>query len=146
MVADAMDSETTLVDQIDRDWTRSQWLPPINWQIWIGHYIGEDWRDLAMQHHSGILHLASIDDPQTLSGYVNTATFGLGKLLALVIGTAIIELDVNIGNAGRMLRRIWPARRDVFTWPLPHEVTDDEARAIALLMREAINNPRPPAN
>lgn len=98
MVADAMDPKTTVIEQIDREWMRSQSLPPINWQIWIAHYGGTDWRDLAMQHHSGILHLASVIDRQGLSGYVNPATFGLGKLLVLVIGTAIVGWDVNIGK------------------------------------------------
>src|SRR5260221_5177511 len=145
MVADAMDSKPSLIEQIDRDWMRAKSLPPINWQIWIGHYGGADWRDLAMQHHSGILHLTSVADPEPLSGYVNSAMFGLGKLLALVIGTGLVMMEVNIGRASQMLRRIWPPR-DAFAWPFSHEITDDEASAIAALMREAINNPRPPAD
>lgn len=146
MVADAMDASTALIEQIDRDWICSTSLPPMNWQIWIGYYVGEDWRDLAMQHHSGVLHFAAIGDPEMLAGYVNAATFGMGNLLALVIGTALVNMEVNIGNANDMLRRIWPARSEPFAWPLPHKVSDDEASAIALLMREAINNPRPPTD
>ena len=106
MVADAMHAKSISIEPTDRDWMRSQSLPPINWQIWIGAYEGELWRDLAMQHHSGILHLAAVSDPDTLSGYISATTFGIGRLLALVLGTSIVGLDIDIGIANEMLRRI----------------------------------------
>src|SRR4051812_48674033 len=66
MVADAMDVQTMVVPQIDRDWMRQQRLPPLRWEVWIGFYEGIEWRDLAMQHHSGILNFAAVGDPETL--------------------------------------------------------------------------------
>jgi hypothetical protein len=145
MVADSLDLDTSVVPQVDRDWIRKQSLPPILWQTWIGCYGGVGWRELAMQHHSGILHFAAIGDPETLSGYASATTLGLGKMLALIVGSELPELEVNIGTASQKLRRIWPAR-DSFAWPLGHAITDDEAGAIAQIIHDAIANPRPPAN
>jgi len=143
MVADAMDIRTMVVPQADRDWMRQQSLPPIRWEVWIGFYEGSEWRELAMQHHSGILNFAAIGDPEALSGYVNSATFGLGNLLAHVIGSEDFEID--LGTGARIMRRIWPAI-DPLTWPLPHSITDDEAGAIARSLREAYLSSREAAH
>lgn len=96
-----------------------------------------------MQHHSGILHLAAVGYPQTFSGYACSTTLGLGKMLALVVGKQLPDLEIGMGKAGDILRRIWPAR-DAFAWPLPHTITDSEAGALANILREALNNFRTP--
>jgi hypothetical protein len=145
MVANSHDPKTSVVLQVDRDWIRKQSLPPIVWQIWMGFYDGVGWRELAMQHHSGILHFTSVGDPETLSGYASATTLGLGRMLTLIVGTEFPNMEVNLGLANQMLRRIWPAR-DSFTWPLGHAITDDEAGAIARIIHEAVANPRPPAD
>lgn len=152
MVADAADPTTMVITQADRDWIRCVSLPPLIWEVWIGSYEGTGWRDLAMQHHSGALNIAAIANPKTLSGhfhsgYASATTFGLGKLLVLVMAKefSLLYIDINIGLAALRMRRIWPSH-ETFAWPLAESLTDDDVGAIANLLREATSNFRPPTD
>jgi hypothetical protein len=144
MVGDSMRPDRSVVLQADRDWIRANSSPPLLWEVWVGSYEGIDWRDLGIFQLGGRLDLSSVTGPDKLAGYVETTTMGMGKLIGLVIGNEHPAIEINIGNAAYLLRRIWPTD-SAFNWPLPIVLSDDEARSVAYILRSAIANPKPPA-
>ena len=143
MIADARRPADSVVLQSDRDWIMKRSLPPLLWQVWIGSYQGTSWRDLAMFQHGGILDLTEVTGPHKLRGYVEATTFGLGNLLALVIGSEHPQIEINIGTAALLLKRVWPSSSP-FGWPLEFALSDADANDVAEILRHAVANPRPP--
>jgi hypothetical protein len=141
-VADALRPANSVVLQSDRDWIMKRSFPPSLWRVWIGSYQGTSWRNLAMFQHSGILDLTEIAGLHNLKGYVEATTFGLGNLLALVIGSEHPDIDVNIGTAGTLLKPVWPSSSS-FKWPLEFILSDADANNVAGILREAVAHPRP---
>jgi hypothetical protein len=142
-VADARLHADSVVLQSDRDWILRRSLPPLLWQIWIGSYQGTDWRDLALFQHGGILDLTAVSGRHKLKGYVTATTFGLGNLVALVVGSEHPRIEINIGTAALLLKRIWPSP-STFGWPLYHVLSDADANDIAEILRHAVATPHPP--
>jgi hypothetical protein len=142
-VADARRPADSVVLQSDRDWIMRRSLPPLLWQVWISSYQGTDWRDLALFQHGGILDLTEVTGNHKLKGYVTATTFGIGNLVALVIGSEHPQIEINIGTAVLLLKRIWPSP-SAFRWPLDHVLSDADANDIAEILRHAVANPRGP--
>jgi len=140
MVGDSIQPYKSVVLQSERKWIKDKREPPPLWEVWLGSYGGNMWRDLAIFQHSGRLNLSAVTGPGNFSGYVETTTIGIGKMLALVIGNENAALPLNIGNAAAVLKRIWPIS-NAFTWPRIHILSDNEAGGISHILRSAIVNP-----
>jgi hypothetical protein len=141
MVADSAQAQSGTVEQIDRDWLRHRGLPPLLWEVWIGFYGGIAWRELGVFQHGGHLDLTRVlPGPYKFSGYATSTAMGLGSLFALVIGNGSTMYDINIGKAADILTRILPGGKTV-KWPLTYTLSDEDASAMAYILRHAVANP-----
>ncbi|HEX5279729.1 MAG TPA: hypothetical protein VFW28_06595 [Micropepsaceae bacterium] len=118
------------VSKEHRRWMYDHKSPPPNWEVYIGYYTGETWRDLGIFQQGGYLDLTSIGGPGKLTGYAKLTSMGMGNLFAVTIGRQFdMRWDVR-GPGATYLRQIWPASGDI-QWPTVPVLGDREATAIA---------------
>jgi hypothetical protein len=97
--------------------------PPEGWQIWIAHYAGIKWRNLAIYHHIGGLANPSAFDTQFTS-------IGMGHLFIQVVSTTVPGAEF-APEDGSELRQIWPRTSLDIYWPACRALTDRAADYVA---------------
>ncbi len=140
MVGDAIEPNRGVDLQHDRDWIRANLQPPPLWEVWIGSYLGTDWRDLAIFQHRGRFDLSEVVGIENFSGYVAATTIGIGDMIALVVSNENPVLPLCIGNAAKVLKRIWPIS-NTFNWPNEHILSDVEVSSISKILHTALVTP-----
>jgi len=134
IVGDSLNSGQgeSFITQEARAWFMAHRAPPPNWEVYIGLYLGERWRQLAINQHGG--NLAIPAEPHSITGYIQTTCLGIGNLFSFVYAVESPDLEVTLGYANRFLRRIWPATGEML-WPLATVVSDSDAGELAMFLK-----------
>ncbi len=134
MVAEFSEPEALATQQSERDHLMFKDEPPSNWQIWIGHKRGPDWR-VKYTRSAMTLGIAMDDGPLIPpdGDYAKNAkavTMGIGELLLYAVATPPgigVRFD---GNLTEPLRRIWPTSGGI-VWPPGKILTDRDCNVVA---------------
>jgi len=129
MVAEYVHPTHIAVPDFHRLWMYANLEPPPGWNIWIAHYAGFKWRNLAIYHHVGGLTPSGENDTQFTS-------IGMGHLFIQVASTTIPGIDFAPKDESISdLRRVWPPTGSDIHWPDRPALTDRAADYIAEIGR-----------
>lgn len=134
MVAEFSDPRDVSSPQSERDYLMSNEGPPPNWQIWIAHRRGPDWRvkytrtalTLGVSVDGGLIEAPD----NSLAKNSKAVTMGIGELLLHAIATPAgigVQFDQNLT---RQLSQIWP-NSNGFLWPPGHILNDAGCDVVA---------------
>jgi hypothetical protein len=134
LVAEFSEPDTVCTPQSERETFMLTDVPPANWQIWIAHKRGTDWRvkytrtamTLGVAQDGGAL----IPPDGNYAKNANAVTMGIGELLlhAIALPPGItVQFD---NKLARPLRRIWPLSGDIL-WPPGQILTDRDCDHVA---------------
>lgn len=141
MVGDSRNRARMLVTQAQRDLMMKERRPPNEWEVWIASYNGTEVRELAFFQRSGKLDFTPVTGPgEKFSGYVETSFFGIGAMIALIVGDDLPDVDFNVGTLRDTARRIWPLDGSMIDWPLPFVVNDELAFHIMNILPHMVAN------
>lgn len=122
----------SVVTQAHRTFFMENRRPPDTWEVYIGYYEGEIWRNLAINQHCGILDIPTVSGP--ITGYIEATAIGIGNLFAFVFGVESPDLQLSLAEHAACMRKIWPIGRD-FSWPINPAITDAQAYRLAQILR-----------
>jgi hypothetical protein len=128
MCAEYVHPDGIAVPDLHRLWLYANLEPPPGWSIWIAHYAGVKWRNLAIYHHVGSLYPPK---PGNSTNETHFTSIGIGHLFIEVVGTTA---PVDIGPQDESvsdLRRIWPPTKSDILWPASPALSDRAADYIA---------------
>ena len=134
MVAEFSEPGIIATPQSERNHLMLNDGPPSNWQIWIGHKRGSDWR--VKYTRSAMTLGISIEGgplvpPDGIYAKNSMAvTMGIGELLLYAVATPPgigVQLDDILAEP---LRRIWPANGGIL-WPPGKILTDQDCDHVA---------------
>lgn len=103
------------------------------WKIWIGHYIGEDWKYRYHHANARLIHRAILDliGPSATPN-TQATTFVPGHLFIHSFSTAHVGFDYSFtGPALYCLRQIYPVLTPRLVWDDLPVITDEGADLIA---------------
>jgi hypothetical protein len=126
------------ISQSERATFMRQREPSALWEMWLASYEGTDYRDLALFQNGAnldALKLAAVGGPAVPVGYLQATTFGIGKLVALVIGNDIPQLRFSVGTFSPRARRIWPLGPS-FNWPILPPLNDSETKSVTHIVEQ----------
>jgi hypothetical protein len=99
--------------------------PPERWWIWVAHYVGASWRNLAIYHHTGNLNKSKPSESDT-----QFTSIGIGHLFIQVASTTVPGFEIAPEDETGLIR-IWPPLGADIQWPASHAITDAAADYIA---------------
>ena len=110
--------------------------PPANWGVWLADYTGNAWSDLTIFQHRGNLTMSPVSNKGINVNYVQSTTFGMGKVVFLIIGSSmsgVVEQVASRLNEG--IVRAWPNQiaRSIL-WPPLLTIDDTRANDLANIL------------
>lgn len=135
MVIEFADPPTVAATQTERALLKSSEVPPPNWQIWLGTFVGEQDRSFWHTSFGLILDNPPPNVPQSLKGQITTVR--LGRMFACILSTPsgvhaklspIFEAQIGIWP-------IWPPNRNSAT-RTAGVLNDEDADRVHNLFRD----------
>jgi hypothetical protein len=145
MTCEQIDATKAVVHQSERTWLMQNLAPPAGWNIWIGSYIGTDWRELGIYQHLGKLAVPTVNDGTMIEHNLQLTLIGMGHLLFLVINSSwsrIWDILDRMGSPNNLgLVRVWPIRVPTIVWPRPFALDDRDAQYFATYLARVLQQP-----
>ncbi|MDB5405759.1 MAG: hypothetical protein JWL84_671, partial [Rhodospirillales bacterium] len=127
------DRPTVSISQADRTWIWEKREPPPDWRIWIGRYVGTEWRTRYRHHGMALARSpAKVDRPPGHNTQVTTLV--AGELLIHVCSSSLPGIIDQMGFRGysaTLLHQLWPATRRAIRWPNGPTSDDEDVSVIA---------------
>lgn len=121
---------------------------PINWQAWVGHYVGSEWSQGTRFTHIG----GNIGHSLAQGGYnittrlfsIQTTTLVIGKLLIHAYSTDAPRMTYGFkGELGRKLTLLPEDNAEALIWSPPEGLGDLEAGLIAYSLTKGTQRATP---
>lgn len=126
------------ISQEEREWLMNKLEPPPHWVVWIANYSGGDWSELGAIQNRGNLQASPISGPNVIKYYVHATTFGMGRVVFLVVGSTWEAIpEIFGGLEGRGMLRLWPPIPRSILWPPFEAVGDPQVNAMANILTES---------
>jgi hypothetical protein len=126
------DKRTQSIPPDDRTYLMIHGVPPSNWTIWCGSYLGKDWNQ-RYKH----LGCAAINKEMVgkIKPKMNTqfSTFGIGKFLVHAVSSTEPDVGYDFrGKTRRLVSKIWPVQNKDIVFPRVWEINDQDADFISV--------------
>lgn len=134
IIAEYTDILTQSIPASDRRHLMSDRTPTDAWQVWIGNYVGNNWKQRYL--HYGVATKLDYGFRIVQSGYTTqTSTFVLGNLLIYATSSTLPKLEslfeVNMHDT---LLQVWPTSSTTIRWPPARTLNDTDADQISKVL------------
>lgn len=138
MIAEHLRPREKGVSEAERAWLKEHLIPPRSWIVWLAGYNGKSWRNLGMNQYRGRLQESPISSPTVESHYIHATTFGIGRVVFLVVGTTLESApEIFSKFEGKGLFRIWlPLPRSIL-WPPADILGDPQVNVLANILSQS---------
>jgi hypothetical protein len=134
IVAEYTDIPTQSIPDEQRQYLKDNGVPPDGWNIWIGTYVGDKWRQRYRHLGHVVISKNALNALSATLPHYNTqfSTFVIGSLLIHAASTTVRNLiPVFKASVDRRLEQIWPLNKQFVTFPTATVLSDDDADYIA---------------